>query len=154
MTISVDDFTMFCDRTIDAMVRSVSDLDDDTVNSHPDLDGANSPFVLITHALAAARFWTEHVVLGEPSDRDRASEFEASGTTAELVASCHAAKARLAERAPAIAQATSLQGEGVTRTPIPREWTVGAVLMHTYEELAQHLGHLEITVDLVSRPRA
>ncbi len=151
MTISVDDFTMFCDRTIDAMIGSVSGLDDKTINTRPDLEGANSPFVLVTHALAAARFWTEHVVLGEPNDRDRASEFEASGTTAELVVSCHVAKTRLAERASAIARATSLQGEGVTRIPIAREWTVGAVLMHTYEELAQHLGHLEITVDLVSR---
>lgn len=150
MTISADEFTMFCDRTIDAMVRAVSGLDDEGINTRPDLNGANSPFILVTHALAAARFWTEHVVLGEPSNRDRASEFEASGTTAELIAACHAAKARLAERAPAFAHATSLQGEGVTRIPIAREWTVGAVLMHTYEELAQHLGHLEITVDLLT----
>jgi len=150
MTISADEFTMFCERTIDAMVRAVSGLDDEGVNARPDLDGANSPFVLVTHALAAARFWTEHVVLGEPTDRDRASEFEASGTTAELIDSCHDAKARLAERAPALARATSLQGEGVTRIPIAPEWTVGAALMHTHEELAQHLGHLEITVDLLA----
>ena len=152
MTISADDFTMFCERTIDAMVGSVSVLDDEQVNTRPDLDGANSPFALVTHALGAALYWTEHVVLGEPTHRDRASELEASGATAELIATCHAAKARFAERAPALALATSLQGEGVTRIPIANEWTVGAALMHAYEELAQHLGHLEITVDLVGRP--
>ena len=149
MTIAIDDFTLFCQRTIDAMIRSVSRLDDDAVNNRPEFDGANSAFVLVTHALGAAVWWTEHIVLGGPDERDRPSEFAATGTVAELIASCNTTKVRLGELAPALSTATELQGEAVTQIPLAAEWTVGAALMHTYEELAQHLGHLEITVDLV-----
>ena len=37
----------------------------------------------------------------------------------------------------------------LTTSYLDGEWTVGAALIHAYEELAQHLGHLEITADLV-----
>jgi hypothetical protein len=30
-------------------------------------------------------------------------------------------------------------------------WTQGAALLHTYEELAQHRGQMEITRDIVMR---
>ena len=31
----------------------------------------------------------------------------------------------------------------------PDNWTEGAALIHTYEELAQHLGHMDITRDIL-----
>ena len=33
----------------------------------------------------------------------------------------------------------------------PDNWTQGAAMIHTYEELAQHLGHMDITRDLLLR---
>ncbi len=150
MAISTDEFIQFCERTIDGMQRAITELDDDLVNRRPVLDGANSPFALVSHALGATRWWTEHVVLGLSSGRDRAAEFEATGTIDELMARCDAAKSRLTEIAPDLARTTTLGSEAITQIPLGTDWTVGAALMHTYEELAQHLGHLEITVDLVS----
>lgn len=54
----------------------------------------------------------------------------------------------LDELAPQMESATELANEGVTKKPLGRDWTVGDSLMHTYEELSQHLGHLEMTADL------
>ena len=133
------------------MARSVSGLDYEGVNSRPSFEHANSPFVLVNHALGACLWWTEHVVLGFRDERDRAAEFEATGTVADLVVACDNTKVRLTELAPDLAEASSLQGTAVTQIPLGLDWTVGAALMHTYEELAQHLGHLEITVDLLGR---
>ncbi len=150
--ITVDDFVVFCSRTIDGMRRAVSGLSDTEVVRRPALDGANSPYALVTHALGAAEWWTLHVVLGRHVDRDRDAEFTATGTVDELIRRCDRVEALIVDLAPELASARRLGGRAVTRRPLPVPWTVGAALLHTYEELAQHLGHLEITVDLVRAP--
>lgn len=149
--ISTDDFLRFCCRTIDGMVRAVGRLDDASVNAvPPQLPGANSPYALVTHALGALEWWTGHMVCGHPSSRDRDAEFRATGTVAELLEAAQAAKARLRAIAPELAAATTIAGTPRTTIPLVGEWTIGACLIHAYEELAQHLGHLEVTVDLLT----
>ena len=83
------------------------------------------------------------------SGRVRADEFHATGTVAELSVlvddlsrDLHAARDAL-EAADSLANDPGWAAEH-------RTWTVGTVAMHAYEELAQHLGHLELTVDLVT----
>ncbi len=148
--ISIDDFLRFSDRTLDGYRRSLERLNDTTVNALPDLSSPNSPYQLVVHALAAAYWWTDHIVLGNPSDRDRPAEFKAAGTVADLHAALDAAQAKLHQLGPALAAATEIAIPPETQTPLESEWTVGACMIHVYEELAQHLGHLEITVDLVA----
>lgn len=150
MTITVDEFILFCERTIDGMVVALDRLDDVTVNALPPLPAPNSPFQLVTHALGACEWWTGHLVCGHPSDRDRDAEFTATGTIAELRALAASSKARLRALEPELVAAEHLVFPAHTHTPLGRDWTVGAALLHAYEELAQHLGHLEITVDLVA----
>ncbi|NNK92661.1 MAG: DinB family protein [Acidimicrobiia bacterium] len=149
MTITASDFIRFCERTIDGTESAFCRLDDESVNERPDLPGANSPFVLVTHALGAFDWWVGHVVCGHPSDRDRAAEFTATGSVADLHGLVAASRRRLRDLAPEIETATRLHREPHLQNPLPGGWTVGAALIHAYEELAQHLGHLEITVDLV-----
>lgn len=148
--ITIDDFLLFADRTLDGYRVALDRLDDSTVNKLPDLPGPNSPYQLIIHTVSALDWWTSHIVLGHPSSRDRPAEFEATGSVAEARAALDAAQAKLHELAPALAEATSLAEAPQTQTPLGAEWTVGACMIHAYEEMAQHLGHLEITVDLLS----
>lgn len=150
--ISVADFLVFSERTIDGMRRALERLDDRTVNAQPPLPDPNSPFQLVTHSLAACEWWTSHVICGHPSDRDRATEFESSGSVAELGRRADDVVATLHRLRPELEAATTLAHEARTSIPLDGEWTVGAALIHAYEELAQHLGHLEITVDLVAVP--
>jgi hypothetical protein len=131
------------------MTAAIGRLDDNIVNTAPDVAGANTPFGLVTHALGACGWWTGHLVCGHPSDRDRAAEFLASGSVSELLDAIATSKARLRELSQEIGAATSLAIEPRTQTPLGADWTVGAALVHAYEELAQHLGHLEITVDIL-----
>ena len=49
----------------------------------------------------------------------------------------------------ALPQVNTLAHPAHTQTPLGTPWTVGKALVHAYEELAQHLGHLDITVDIV-----
>lgn len=149
VAITVDDVVVFCNRTLDGYERALSRLDDTTVNAALDVPAANTPYQLVTHALAAARWWVDHIVCGYPSDRDRDGEFVASGSRSDLLDGIGVLRTLLAERTAELDAATELAFEAQTQTPLGRPWTVGAALIHAYEELAQHLGHLEVTVDLL-----
>lgn len=150
MDITVADFIVFCDRTIEGMRRALARLDDDTVNTLPAIPEPNSPYQLVTHALAACEWWTSHIICGHPSERDRDAEFVSSGAIADLLTRADEVSARLRELRPELEAATELAHPARTSIPLAHEWTVGTALIHAYEELAQHLGHLEITVDLVT----
>lgn len=150
MAITVDDFLLFSERTIDGMRTSLERLDDETVNTQPPLPAPNSPYQIVRHALGACEWWTSHIICGHPTDRDRDAEFLSSGTVAQLQAQADALVTRLRRLRPELAAATELAHVARTSIPLADEWTVGGAMIHAYEELAQHLGHLEITVDLVS----
>jgi len=152
--ISTTDFIVFCNRTLDGYERALARLDDTTVNATPEVAFANgsTPAQLITHALGATTWWTSHMVAGHPSDRDREGEFTATATVPELNAGINGLRRTLDALAPELAAATELAEEPSLETPLDGEWTVGCALIHAYEELAQHLGHLEITTDLLAAP--
>lgn len=152
MDITVADFVRFCERTINGMHRTVDRLDDETVNLRPDVTGANTAYQVMIHALAACEWWTAHIVCGHPSTRDRAGEFEASGSIADLHSRAEHTVRLLHRIRPELEAATTLAHDAQTTVPLDGTWTVGAALLHAYEELAQHLGHLDITVDLVASP--
>ena len=150
--ISISDFVVFCNRTFDGYEGALDRLDDATVNQIPAAGPAtaSTPAQLVTHALGATAWWTEHMVAGQEIDRDRDAEFTVKATIAELREALADARRRLDAVAPALAAADGLTGEPSTQRPLGTEWTVGCALIHAYEELAQHLGHLEITTDLLA----
>ncbi len=92
------------------------------------------------------------MVAGDESARVRDDEFIASGTVADLHLAVDTWLDLLTARRPALEAATELTEIPQTQTPLAGEWTVGAALIHAYEELAQHLGHLEVTADLLLAP--
>lgn len=152
--ISTGDLVFFCQRSIDYMIEAIGRLDDTTVNQRPEFAGANTPAQLITHALGAAHFWTAEVICGHSTGRVRDDEFSATASIAELTTAAELAKQRLADLAPELDAAVELAMEPTTSRPFPTTWTVGLAKMHVYEELAQHLGHLEVTVDLLAQTEA
>jgi hypothetical protein len=147
--ISVDDFLLFTRRTVTGTRVAIDRIGDERINTRPDLPGVSTPFQLVTHAFAAAEFWCAHIVCGHPTDRVRDDEFVASGSVAELHDAANALLARLDGLAPEMAAATEVAHQPETQTPLEAPWTVGAALIHAYEELAQHLGHLEMTADVL-----
>jgi hypothetical protein len=148
--ISVDDFLVFVDDAIDAMVAIVEELGDDLANRRLDVDGSNSPYVVLTHCLGVMEYWAGHVVAGRSIERDRDAEFVASGPVAPLVERARAARARLHDDA-AVAEPFA-PPRGFVRpedAALPLGRTQGGALLHVYEELAQHLGQMQVTRDVL-----
>ena len=148
--ITVDDFLRFSERTLEGFRSALERLDESTVNALPALPDPNSPYQLVMHTVSAVDWWTSHIILGNPTDRDRPAEFVATGSLAEAVALIAVCQSKLRELAPLLAAATDIAPGPRAEQQLGPEWTVGACLIHAYEEMAQHLGHLEITVDLLT----
>jgi hypothetical protein len=156
LTINQNDFIIFIDRAFDSMLEAVEELGDDLANQQPDLPGANSPYVILNHCIGVADYWMGQLVGNRDFVRDRPAEFAARGTGADIRVRVEAVKQRLLE------DVSKVDGPADSSEPLagynpvggPDNWTQGAILIHTYQELVQHLGHMDITKDLLLKERA
>jgi hypothetical protein len=145
--IEPEDYLRFCDDALVAMRDMVVELGDDLANQRPDLPGANSPYAILTHCLGVIGYWASTVNLGQAIARHRAAEFTASGPVAGLAERTDTMRGSLATWV-----AASDPSGPPAVAPDADDFfvaTQGGVLMHVYEELAQHRGQLEITRDLL-----
>ena len=147
--IGTDSYLAFCDRALDGYAVVLQELGDPLVNaSVASVEGSNSAFALVSHVVGVMGRWGRTVNRGIVVPRDRDAEFTATGTVHEALALLEGGRARLHEdvRAcdPAAAPANPPAGGNGTAYE-----TQGDVLLHVYEELAQHLGQLEVTRDVL-----
>src|SRR3954454_10668378 len=93
--ISIEDFLICVDDALDGMVQIVEELGDDLANRRPDLPGANSPYVVLTHCLGVVAYWAGEMVAGRNVNRDGDAEVRAAGSVAGLVERTRAAQRQL-----------------------------------------------------------
>jgi hypothetical protein len=153
--ISVEDYLFFVDEALEAMIAMVEELGDDRANLRPDIDGTNTPYVILTHCLGVMEYWAGHAVAGRSINRDRATEFSACGPVDELVTKARRSRAQLVDdlagldpfAAPPLPVRTHPDRQVHARTQ-------GGALIHLYEELAQHRGHMEVGREVMRAPWA
>jgi hypothetical protein len=85
----------FVDNALDQMAVILRDLGDGPANQRPALEGANSPFAILTHCLGVMEYWGGLTVADRAIERDRAAEFVASGTVSDLLARTAVARRQL-----------------------------------------------------------
>jgi hypothetical protein len=153
--ISVADYLLFVDDALEGMIEIVEELGDEGSNLRPDVDGTNTPYVILTHCLGVMEFWAGHAVAGRTIDRDRDAEFRSSGTVGDLVARTRRARRQLDD------DLAGLDPFAPPRLPVrsrPEDMhqarTQGGALLHLYEELAQHRGQMEECRDVLLTPWA
>ncbi len=153
LILSFDDYRWYVDQALGAMEAIVLELGDDLANRRPDLPGANSPYVILTHCLGVVEYWGGHMVADRPIQRDRDAEFRARGPVAELVRRAGEGRRRLqADLSGADALAPPPHPAAPHDADLPLGRTQGGVLFHIYEELSQHLGQMELTRDILLAP--
>jgi hypothetical protein len=147
-------YLWFADYALRAMAGIVEQLGDDLANRAPELQGANSPFAILTHCLGVTEYWAGATIAGREVQRDRAAEFIARGDAGGLLERTEAARRRLHDDVAGIDSfAVPTHVVRDPDEPVPYTETKGAVLLHILEELFQHLGQMEITRDMLqARP--
>lgn len=139
-------------ESLDAMAHIIVSLGDDKANCAPPLDGANTPYAIVFHCVGMLEYWAGSVIGGEAIPRDRDAEFTASGPVDRLCERVIDVRSRLAgwveiamrEGIRDRSASGSTRNDAATATP---EW----ILLHIQRELAQHLGQLELTRDLLTQ---
>lgn len=131
------------------MQRVLDRLDDDSVNVKPQPWGTNSVAGLVVHCCELAPSWFETAGLGRPGERDREGEFATVTSVADLRDRIVGARDRLDPLVDDfLAGPTALDHE--LRVFLPGDdRSDAALVVHVFEELFQHLGHMEVTADAV-----
>lgn len=137
-------------ESLSSMTEILKGLGDELANTRPDLPGANSPYAIVFHCVGVIEHWAGSVIAGLKIPRDRAAEFTATGRVDDLIARVDDVRARLPEWVD-VALREGIRDRTVTGSTRPEvatatpEW----VLTHVVRELAQHLGQLELTRDVL-----
>ncbi|MDS2171187.1 DUF664 domain-containing protein [Nesterenkonia sp. CL21] len=112
----------------------------------------NSAVQLLVHVCGVMRRWSSSVNLGVPVPRDRDGEFTTQMPAAQaLELAARAREAFLDD----IAATDWSAAPAALPAGRDEQWTVTChgVLLHVFEEICQHLGHAEITRDVVTARR-
>lgn len=150
ITIARDEYLWFVDDCLGAMLGIVEDLGDDLANTRPELEGANAPYAILTHCLGVLTWWGGAKIAGRDVDRDRAAEFVATGPVAAMAEEVRRTRDRFAEDLQHLSpqdRPAGIRDDELAALPYGR--TQSAVLLHVFHELAQHLGQMELTRDLL-----
>jgi uncharacterized damage-inducible protein DinB len=133
-----------------AQVRDISDVD---LNRPLKLPESNTAFVLATHLIGSAEYWVLELAGGRDVQRDRLSEFSATGTGAVLAARYERWLAAMQELLPTLPNERLDQLASVPahyHPPLTKEpMTIRDALLHAVEHCALHQGHLELTRQLL-----
>lgn len=157
MNPEIDTYSHYIREKIAQIHAALRDLSEDELNRAPDLPGANSAYVIATHTFGNMRAWVLGVICGQDLRRDRPAEFASRGTCEALgKAACELSgeiEAALLELNPAtlsdrFVPAHELWGEGD-----PVELERRGCLAHVLEHAGIHLGHIQITVELLKAQR-
>lgn len=132
------------------MLGIAESLGDELVNARPALPGGNSAYQIVFHCCGMLEWWTREVVLGVDVGRDREAEFDATGTLAQLRSRVEQVVAQFRADLLRIDLDAAPRGNPSAHyvgTPIAA--SARGVLLHVFEELAQHHGQLEVTRDVL-----
>lgn len=140
------------------VVGMLQELDPNRLNEMPEVEGTNSPYVLGAHVLGNARAWVIGIASEQDISRDRPGEFASSGESADAL------RGQLERLESEMRDALAKPGLDLDRRILPRQdlWgpnpvreiTVRRALLNVIEHASLHLGHLEITRDLIRAPAA
>lgn len=134
-------------------IAQFGDLDEEHLNRALPLPESNTLFALATHLVGAGEFWVLVLVGQRDIPRDRPAEFHATGKAEDLllryecwIQAVHEVLDTLpAERLDALVSVPAGYRPGTTR----EMQSVGDALLHAVEHSALHLGHIQLTRQLL-----
>lgn len=122
---------------------------DELVSRRPDVEGANSVYALVVHCCGVMERWGGESIAGRSITRDRSAELTATGTIEQLEAVVAAQRRRWVDDLADFEAGAAPRGPHGWEEGDPEPTTQGFIVLHVIEELYQHLGHVDLTVDLV-----
>jgi len=136
-------------RAFTELLDVAEELGDPKVNERPLGPTTNAVAALIVHCCGLTEFWLGHVGLGRASSRDRDSEFSATATVAELRRLVDATLRTVGDDLRRIEAGEAVAASELREFLPDAATSDGALVLHVLEELYQHLGHAELSADVL-----
>jgi uncharacterized damage-inducible protein DinB len=128
-------------------MKQISGLTQEELDWSPGED-MNSLAILSAHIAGAERYWIGDHLMGEASGRVRDDEFSTSGLTVDALSK--QLDTALKYSREAFDRLTADQLGEIRKSPQgDREFTVAWIIAHVLRHTALHLGHMEVTRQLV-----
>ncbi|MBX5450739.1 DinB family protein [Thermogemmatispora sp.] len=149
-------FAHILERLTRDVLFQLEDVPEADLNRQLELPETNTLFALATHLVGAAEYWVLALVGQRQISRDRAAEFQARGSFSELqerydrwLQAMHEVLDALADNRlqEPVSQPTSYR-----YAPPDRPLIVRDALLHAVEHCALHLGHIQLTRQLLGLP--
>lgn len=151
-------FAVVLERIVRNALAQFRDMSDADLNSPLELPESNTAFVLATHLIGSAEYWVLQLAGGRDVQRNRLSEFRATGTGAALVARYERCLTAMQELLPTLPDERMDSPVHVNPHYHPSldesPMTLRDALLHAVEHCALHQGHLELTRQLLGYPPA
>ncbi len=124
--------------------KALEGLSAETLDRVP-VAGANSIAVIVAHMTGSELGWL-HVAAGRPFERDREAEFRVRGKSAEEL---RALVDRATSLAPELVREATRDFAARRPTRDGREVSAAYAVVHALDHLAEHVGHVELTRQLL-----
>ncbi len=152
MNLEIDTVETYLRHAMTQMVDVAERLGDDLLNVRPVGEETNAVGALVVHCCELTNFWLAHVAGGQPTERDRDSEFDRVSTVAEVRDMVERTLGTTRDDLERIATGEA-QADPVLRQFLPGgDESDDSLVLHVLEELFQHLGHMELTADVLLAP--
>ena len=127
--------------------KSIKGLDPEALDWVP-AGETNSINVLVVHLASAEKFWAAEIALGLTSDRNRPEEFKTAGLSEEALVSV--LDDTLVELETAFRQLKLFDLDKIRHSAQHKlDVTTAWAILHALEHTAQHVGHIQLTVQLL-----
>jgi uncharacterized damage-inducible protein DinB len=142
------------DQLAHEVLAQLQDLSDEELNRPLTQPETNALFALATHLVGAGEFWVLVVAGGRTMPRNRAAEFRARGSRADLTTRYEGWIAGVHEVLNALVPERMEERIDVNRyrsapSATTEEVSVREALLHAVEHTALHLGHIQLTRQLL-----
>ncbi len=139
-----------------ATLRDIPDGDFNTWKPAAARDGGhemNTFAALAIHVVSAGEFMTLHAVGGQPSQRIREAEFEATGRLTEIEARYERWLDGVHDLMADFTDA-DLDRASFSERYTERNWKAAEILLHALDHTALHVGHLQVQRQLWEAERS
>jgi len=154
----IETYSHYIRKQIAGIQDCLRDMTEEQINRAPDVADANSAFVIATHVLGNARAWVLGIACGRSVVRDRPAEFASRGSSADFdraaTALCAEIEEALTGLDPSILDRRFKPAQELWGAGEPYEVTARMALADVLEHASIHLGHIQMTRDLVAGARS
>jgi hypothetical protein len=143
----VDAARAILDESFDDMRAAIDGASPDALNRRPAGDETNSIAVLAVHSMNSTRWWLSLALTSSTPARDRPSEFLATADNADELLDFYDG---MAAECRSLLDTDAPLDAGALRTDNGGEVvTVGWALLHAVEHFREHVGHIQLTRQVV-----